>query len=125
MKTPARYAPPNAHDAGLLDRGMNFLQALRTAEPTMPINYAVTFLAVAMDPGHGSAHYGRRLGYIQAVMSRMLLEIGPKARNGNTGLELVDAQTNHADLRERNYFLTSKGHALLATILKTLEPRKT
>jgi hypothetical protein len=48
------------------------------------------FLTVARHPGLGPTGYAKLLGTIQPIMSRILLEIGRKARAREEGLGLVD-----------------------------------
>lgn len=118
MATPAKFAPPNAEDLRSMRRGLDFLQAFRTVEPSLPSSYMVAFMAVAMEPGHGTVYYAKKLGMVQPVVSRILLEIGQKTRTGGAGLGLVDSATDPVDLRLRRYFLTPKGTALLNSLLK-------
>lgn len=119
-----RFEPPNEETIGYLRAAMELAQAFRSVEPTMPLSYATAFLAVALDPGHGTTHYAKVLGVVQPVASRHLLEIGQKTRTKEPGLGLVASEYNKVDLRLKRYFLTAKGKALLSQIEAAMSRRR-
>ena len=57
------------------------LQTFILIRHTMPLQYVRTFLEVAMDEGRSVNEYAKRLKVSNSVMSRQLLDIGPRTRN--------------------------------------------
>jgi hypothetical protein len=53
-------------------------------------------------------------------VSRNLLDIGERNRHMEEGFGLVAARNNPMNLREKEYFLTDKGRALLHSITRQL-----
>lgn len=89
----------------------------------MPSSYIAAFLAVAIKPGFGPSQYAKDLGTIQPIASRLLLEIGPKAREREgPGMGLVTRKTSPEDGREVEYTLTSEGARLAREIGRMLSP---
>jgi hypothetical protein len=83
------------------------------------ITHARSLLAVALEPGGNSVRYAKRLGALQPVISRHLLEMGFEASNGGPGLGLIDRDPDPAD---RN-FLTSPGRKLIGAVATVLDPK--
>ena len=77
-------------------------------------------LEVARDQGHGATEYARRVGCTQATSSRILLELGQRARDGGPGLGLIEATRDTADLRLWNYCLTERGRDVVIEALEWL-----
>ncbi len=119
-----RFAEPDKDDAERLRLAFNIVSAFREVHPKMPTSYAQAFLAVAMHPGQGPTEYAKMIGTMQPIASRILLEIGIKARErDDDGLGLVDRQTDPANLRQQKYFLTGKGAALMNRLLGIVDSR--
>lgn len=97
------------------------IEVFRKVDHKIPASYIAAFLAVAMEPSKGPTHYANVLGTIQPIASRMLLEIGPKARHKDEPLGLVDKDVSAHSLRDHEYFLTFKGKALMQEIIGILE----
>ncbi|SDR31636.1 hypothetical protein SAMN05519103_01954 [Rhizobiales bacterium GAS113] len=85
------------------------------------LNHARAFLNVAMEPGQGPTHYGTKLGAIQPVVSRLLLELGIRARSGEKGLGLIDRDEAPDDLRGKRYHMTPEGRVFTKAIAGILE----
>jgi DNA-binding MarR family transcriptional regulator len=81
---------------------------------TMPASAIQAFLLVAEKEGASVGEYAKRAGIPATTMSRHLLDIGPQTRNHQDGAGLIQRVSNDLNLRERLYFLTPKGRALLA-----------
>lgn len=94
------------------------LELFRAIEPRMPSSYVDAYLSVALEPGKGPTEYAKDMQTIQPIASRVLLEIGSKAREREEGLGLVDRQANPETLRSHEYFLTQKGKRLLHGLFK-------
>lgn len=112
-----KYAELPSDEALQVERLARVIDIFREFDTAFPSSYIAAFLLVALKPGKGGTDYARELGLAQAVTSRLLLEIGPKTRNGDEGLGLVDSSPDGKDLRIRRLFLTPKGKALLRRIM--------
>lgn len=119
MQKDQRFAAPDEEDAARLETGLEIVNAFREIDPKMPSSYMAMFLAVAKEPGRGPTHYAETLGTIQPMASRILLEIGIKARERAEPLGLVD-RAQGEDLRSQAYFLTPKGRILERKLLNVL-----
>jgi DNA-binding MarR family transcriptional regulator len=91
---------------------------------TMPLQYLTTFLLVAIEPGLSVNEYAERAQVSKSVMSRHLLDIGPRARNQSVGFGLVTGRPKPMNLREHEYFLTPKGRALFERLFRILSARR-
>lgn len=108
-------------DAQAIKNFLAAIEAFRAIRPTMPLQYVVAFLLVAMDEGLGVSEYAERAGVSMSVMSRHLLDIGERNRHMEEGFGLVTARQNPMELRKNEVFLTSKGKAVLRQIIRQLE----
>jgi DNA-binding MarR family transcriptional regulator len=97
------------------------LQALYAVGSDLNINMAISFLTVAAFPGRTLKEYEQLLGHPSSTMSRHLLDLGPRNRNKQPGLGLVDVDRNPEDWRYNVYTLTPKGRALVATLTQLME----
>lgn len=89
----------------------------------MPLRCVQAFLAVAMYPGESVSDYARRCQLNVNTMSRNLLDIGPRNRDDEPGLGLVEARDNPENRRERVYKLTPAGSALLDKVFQAIRPK--
>lgn len=87
------------------------MSELRRLGSRLTANQIAAFLAVAEKPGLGPTEYAMGLGLLQPTASRLLLDVGPKQRNG-AGYHLVDRQGDPESLRQIRYYLTPEGHEL-------------
>lgn len=97
------------------------IDILRSYDHKIPASYISAALNVAINPGNGPTHYAKAMGTIQPIASRLLLEIGEKARHRDGPLGLVEAQISPESLRDKQYHLTAKGLDLakrLADVLR-------
>lgn len=97
------------------------LDAFREIRPTMPLQYVVTFLVVALEQGLSVGEYAERAGVSLSVMSRHLLDIGERNRHREKGFGLIDYRSHPEELRKHQVFLTPKGKTLLHRITRHLE----
>lgn len=112
----------------LPDNDLNALRSLITCceafqaiRPTMPLQYVVTFLLVAMEEGLSVNEYAKRAGVSMSVMSRHLLDIGERNRHMEKGFGLITQRQSPLELRRNEYYLTTKGKALLHQITRQLK----
>src|SRR5690242_13325755 len=97
------------------------IEAFRAIRPTMPLQYVVAFLLVAMEEGLGVSDYAKRAGVSMSVMSRHLLDIGERNRHMEEGFGLIESRQNPMELRKNEIYLTTKGRALLHRIIRQIE----
>jgi DNA-binding MarR family transcriptional regulator len=87
-----------------------------------PVAYLTTFMLVASEPGLSVDEYAARAKRSKSTMSRHLLDIGDRNRDGHPGLGLVTSRPNPTNRRQVEYMLTPRGRAL-ATQLWLAEER--
>lgn len=115
----------NDADAHALKKCWRIIEAFRKVDHKIPASYIAAFLAVALQPSKGPTHYAQVLGTIQPIASRLLLELGAKARHKDESLGLVDREVSAHSLRDQEYFLTHKGAALMAELISIINDGKT
>lgn len=92
----------------------NAIGVLLSVHPTMPLQLAMTFLAVAADEGLTVTALATKRGVGTSIMSRHLQDLGSVNRHKKPGLGLViTVQREHGDRREYQVFLTEHGTAVL------------
>lgn len=92
----------------------------RTLKPTIPLQYITAFLLVAEEEGLGVVDYAKKAGVPISVMSRHLLDIGERNRKMADGYGLVTYRANPMELRKHEYYLTDKGRAVLAQLVRAV-----
>lgn len=97
------------------------LESFRDFRRTMPLQYIVAFLHVALDEGKTIGEYALKAGVAPSVMSRHLLDIGARNRHMEPGFGLVQTKPNVLNLREHAVYLTEKGRSLFNKITRQLE----
>lgn len=100
------------------------LTTFKIVNEKMPLQYVLSFLAVATDEGKGVLEYANKLNVSNSTMSRHLLDIGPRNRNMEPGYGLVQYRANPMELRKHEYYVTPKGRQLLTHIIRALESDK-
>lgn len=119
--TTTRFHELSEEERKRLRKVKRVIELFRQLEGRMPSSYIDAFLAVALEPGKGPTAYAKDINSIQPITSRVLLEIGPKARTKENALELVDRQQSPTSFRDQEYFLTPRGRKLMRDILKVME----
>jgi len=100
------------------------LEPFRALRQTMPLQYIVSFLLVALEEGKGVNEYAERAGVGTSVMSRHLLDIGERNRHMEEGFGLVTQRPDPMELRKHQMMLTPKGRAVAHQIARHLKGRK-
>ncbi len=103
-----------------VSRMIRALSKFKRLNDTMPLQYVLTFLAVARDEGLGVTDYAKQLNVNVTTMSRHLLDIGERNRNMEPGWGLVTYRPNPFELRKHQYYLTPKGRSLLDSVMNEL-----
>lgn len=119
--TPDRYQAPSKGDIRHLNKLLRVIEEFRKERPAIPASYISSFLVVATKPGSGPTEYAKDLGVIQPTVSRMLNEIGVKAREREEPLKWVDRVEDPLNARQKKFFMTSKGQALLKRVLDIMD----
>lgn len=96
------------------------LEPFRDIRPTMPLQYVYTFLQVATEEGKTSTEYAKNLDVSVTVMTRHILDIGPRNREQSAGFGLVNAERDPQDLRRHRVRITPIGKALVRRIMNAL-----
>lgn len=100
------------------------IDQFRELHRKIPASYISTFIAVATKPGFGPTEYAKAIGTIQPIASRMLLEIGPKKREGcEEGLGLIAQRRSLKNLRQIEYDLSPEGAALAKHVARIVALR--
>jgi DNA-binding MarR family transcriptional regulator len=86
----------------------------------LPVGMLTAFLRVAMNEGTSLRDVVEASGKPQSTVSRHLLDLGERNRQGGPGLGLVQWRIAREELRRKEFTLTAKGRALLANILSAL-----
>jgi DNA-binding MarR family transcriptional regulator len=100
------------------------LEPFRALRQTMPLQYIVSFLLVALDEGRSVNEYAERAGVGTSVMSRHLLDIGERNRNKEEGFGLVTQRADPMELRKHQMMLTPKGRVVAHQIARHIKGRK-
>jgi DNA-binding MarR family transcriptional regulator len=115
-----RHTTLPEEDVRKLEKLLRAVEVFRELETSLPLSYVAAFLNVAISPDKGVSEYARDLGVAQPVASRVLLEIGKKARYGGEGLGLIDQDFAPNDLRTKHAYLTPKGVKLVRKLTLAL-----
>ena len=114
MTQPRELSKSERQAARAVQRALAPFLAIRS---DLSLSLVDTFLTVALHPGLSLMDYVRLTGGNMQTLSRQLLDLGVKKRDGSKSFELVAAQQHPTDLRVRLYYLTARGHRLLDAAL--------
>ena len=92
------------------------LEAFRTLDPDLPIQYALSFLTIAQNEGISVGELAERLGIAQSSASRNVAALSRWHSFGKAGLDLVQAQEDPRERRRKIVTLTDRGRAFLDTL---------
>lgn len=102
------------------------LEAFRTLDPDLPIQYALSFMTIAQNEGISIGELADRLGIAQSSASRNVAALSRWHSFGKAGLDLVSAQEDPRERRRKVVALTDKGRAFLDDlrgIVSSADPR--
>jgi DNA-binding MarR family transcriptional regulator len=95
---------------------MAVLEAFRELDPDMPIQYALSFLTIARNPGLSIRELSERLGIAQSSASRNVAALSAWHSFRKPGHGLVEANEDPRERRRKIVSLTAKGEALLGRL---------
>jgi DNA-binding MarR family transcriptional regulator len=100
---------------------IELLEHFRALDRELPIQYAVSFLHIAMKDGAISITDLEKLVHLsQSATSRNVQALSKTFKAGVPGHNLVEARENIDDRREKLLRLTPRGKQLLGALLRTL-----
>ncbi|MBR0937550.1 hypothetical protein [Bradyrhizobium jicamae] len=119
---------PVGYKSLLSDEARQAAKALRlaiepfvAANPTIPASYIISFLTVAEKEGRPVNEYANEVGIYKAVMTRHLLDLGERSRNGGEGMNVISQVRDKQDLRINRSFINEKGSNLLSKVRRAWE----
>lgn len=98
------------------------LEAFRTLDPDLPIQYALSFMTIAQNEGISIGELADRLGIAQSSASRNVAALSRWHSFGKAGLDLVSAQEDPRERRRKVVALTDKGRAFLDALRGIVNP---
>lgn len=98
------------------DRLMRALEVFRELDPDMPIQYALSFLTLARNPGLSIRDLSERLGIAQSSASRNVAALSEWHSFRKPGHDLIQAKEDPRERRRKIVTPTRKGVALLARL---------
>ncbi|MEM7444597.1 MAG: MarR family winged helix-turn-helix transcriptional regulator [Pseudomonadota bacterium] len=99
-----------------IDRLMRAMEVFRELDPDMPIQYALSFLTLARNPGLSIRDLSERLGIAQSSASRNVAALSEWHSFRKPGHNLVQAKEDPRERRRKIVSLTRKGKALLVRL---------
>jgi len=96
------------------------LRPFSEVRTSMPLPYAVAFLAVALEEGKSVGAYARELNVDRYTMSRYMRCIAEHGRDGRGGLGLVSIRRTNGKPMRTKVNLTEKGRTVAAQIFRGL-----
>ena len=114
---------PNDDELKTLERLALCFDTFRLFRSTMPISYAQAFCEIGKKPGEATVtELAKALGIDQPSMSRNLLEIGMRRRDGQDGLGLIEWTNDINDLRGKFYQPSEKGIHIIKNLTRIMKP---
>ena len=104
---------------------VHVLEAFRTLDPDLPIQYALSFMTIAQSEGISIGELAERLGIAQSSASRNVAALSRWHSFGKAGLDLVQAQEDPRERRRKIVTLTDKGRAFLEDLRAIVHPPTT
>jgi hypothetical protein len=117
MQKIAAIAP---EDKKVIQNLLSALKPLNDLRGSIPLPYALTFLAVACEEGKPIGVYAREMDLHRFIMTRYIQCIGDRGRNGTRGLGLVTVKRIRGYPNTTEVFLTAKGRAVAAQVFRNL-----
>lgn len=99
-----------------IDRLIDVLEELRTLDPDMPIQYALSFLTLSRHEGLSIRDLAERLGIAQSSASRNVAALSEWHSFRKPGHDLVQAKEDPRERRRKIVTLTDRGRDLLARL---------
>jgi DNA-binding MarR family transcriptional regulator len=91
-----------------------------TIRNALPLQYAQTFLAVALEPDSTINELSEATGVTPAATSRQVSDLGNTNRYHRPGYGLVETRPDIMDRRFNRSRLTPAGHAMVGKVLRAM-----
>lgn len=98
-----------SQEKAALKTTLEALKPFKALRASMPLQYVMAFLQVALEEGLTVTEYAKRANTSQSLMTRHLADVGETNRYHEQGFGLVEQFDNVMDRRERLIRLTAKG----------------
>jgi DNA-binding MarR family transcriptional regulator len=100
---------------------VRILEAFRTLDPDLPIQYALSFLTIAQNEGLSIRDLSERLGIAQSSASRNVAALSKWHSFGKEGHDLVQSEEDPRERRRKIVTLTPKGRDLARRLVALLD----
>lgn len=97
------------------------LEPFAKDSPHLTLSNLMAFFRVASEEGKGVAEYAEEAGVYKTVMSRHLLDLGPRDRYGGEGLDWIYQARRNDDLRVNRAWITQRGAHMLDTARRAMD----
>lgn len=94
------------------------VEEFRKIDPELPMQQALTLLAIAAEPGLTLKDYARQVGVSEAALSRHVQLLGTPGVDPKGKYGMVVAKYDTVDTRRKITLLTDKGHRSVAALIK-------
>jgi DNA-binding MarR family transcriptional regulator len=96
------------------------LEPFRTIRNALPLQYAQTFLAVALEPDSTINELSEATGVMPTATSRQVSDLGDINRYHRPGYGLVETKQDIMDRRFNQSRLTPAGDAMVGKVLRAM-----
>jgi DNA-binding MarR family transcriptional regulator len=103
-------------------KAIRSIEELRKLDQEMQMQTAMVFLLVAHDEGCNVRDIERQSGLSSASASRNVAALSSFHRKGRPGHNLIALKPSLEDRRSKQLYLTTKGRAVLKSILENFQP---
>ena len=107
-------------DLALLENTLGMLDVFRELEPTMPVQYAMTFLLICQNADISLQEVSQRLGLSQSATSRGISVFTEWSWLKKPGHKLISYTADPMDMRRKRISLTRKGVNFRESLLDSI-----
>lgn len=90
-------------------------------DETIPLQVVHTFIIAARNEGKGVVELSELVGTNKSTISRHLLDLAHRLRNGLPGYGVLKRRTDDQDLRAVSYTVTQRGRMILNQAVALIE----
>jgi len=109
-------------DTAYISKAVRLLRALRLGiADDISIQLAHTFMIVAENEGKTVNELGELVGSSRTTISRHLLDLSERLRNGEAGYKLVNRIQHPTDLRSVIFTVSPRGRQVLNSVKDAME----
>ena len=109
------------NQAMALRKADRLLQTIRgQIDRSVSVEVAHAFILVALNEGASPSELAEMAGATKSAMSRYLLDLSERLRNGDTGRDLLQRVQDPLNMRSVKYILSPKGKLLKNSIVSLM-----